>query len=281
MLRECKLIPSADDDRDWILDSYYKNKKNIISPISLNLESKYNIKLDSYETNNCNLNIGIIFTLLNQWFLEYNIKLKGRIIPSFIPSTENIAIRDVLEIFKIVSDKDDDNSIKSGTTDNKFIKNYARIYSIETLKNSLNDNGLALIILPIYENKKWISDYNSSMLYGEPFIVYGYNENGFLIKNNNGTEHIFLYKNWGCQWETWALLNMLKIKSRKSLGDLKKYLIENIENDNYSMNIEEEHIEEKHIEEKHIEQENIEEYTKRINKENSNDINNSQESVFV
>jgi hypothetical protein len=201
--------------------------------VSVNLESKYNIKLDLSELNNCNLNIGVTFTLLNQWFLEYNIKIRGQIIPSFIPSTENISVRDVLEIFKIVPEKDEKSNIQSGSgsTDNKFVKNYARIYSIETLKHSLIDNGLALIIIPIYENKTWISNSNSVLLYGEPFIVYGYDENGFMIKNNKGDEHIFLYKNWGCQWETWALLNMFKTKSRKSLGDLKKYLIENIEND--------------------------------------------------
>jgi len=249
MIRECKLIPSQDDDRDWILDSYYQNQNknkskdyetdNNLILMNVNLEKKHHIKLYSSDLNNCNLNIGITFTLLNQWFLEYNIKIRGKINPSFIPSTENISTRDVIEIFKIVSDKDENSSVKSGSTDNKFIKNYARIYSIETLKNSLLDNGLALIILPIYENKNktWVSNYNSPLLYGEPFIVYGYDENGFMIKNNNGDENIFLFKNWGCQWETWAFLNMMKPKSRKSLGDLKKYLIENLENDNDSITI--------------------------------------------
>ncbi len=246
MIRECKLIPSSDDERDWILDSYYQNldkkkyltSKNILnqnqnqndSTIELNLETKSSVILDSSLINNYNLNIGITFTILNQWFIEYNSKIKIKISPLFIPSTEDISTRDAIELFR--QDKNNDKD-KDKENYNKFLKNYARIYSIDTLKKSLYDNGPAIIILPIYEKqnnkKKWVSN-NSKLLYGEPFIVYGYNQNGFLIKENNGEYDLFSYEYWGSQWEVWTLLNMIKPKGRKSLGDLKKFLVDINEN---------------------------------------------------
>ncbi len=246
MIRECKLIPSPDDERDWILDSYYQNldkkkyltSKNILnqnqnqndSTIELNLETKSSVILDSSLINNYNLNIGITFTILNQWFIEYNSKIKIKISPLFIPSTEDISTRDAIELFR--QDKNNDKD-KDKENYNKFLKNYARIYSIDTLKKSLYDNGPAIIILPIYEKqnnkKKWVSN-NSKLLYGEPFIVYGYNQNGFLIKENNGEYDLFSYEYWGSQWEVWTLLNMIKPKGRKSLGDLKKFLVDINEN---------------------------------------------------
>ncbi len=259
MIRECKLIPSPDDERDWILDSYYQNldkkkylgtkntSNQINSTTELNLENKNSVILDFSLVNNYNLNIGITLTILNQWFLEYNSKIKIKISPSFIPSTEDISTRDAIELFRISSSKINEKMEKIEKKDkreskdnvNQFIKNYARIYSIDTLKKSLYDNGPAIMILPIYENKNWIAN-NSKLLYGEPFIVYGYNQFGFLIKKNNGGYDVFLYDNWGCQWEVWSLLNMIKPKSRKSLGDLKKFLVDinfdNEQNENNSIN---------------------------------------------
>ncbi len=81
MIRECRLIPSCDDERDWILDSYYQNleKKNKIrSRISkssingcgynqkyFNLENKQPLNCKSY---NLALNIGVTFSILYEWF---------------------------------------------------------------------------------------------------------------------------------------------------------------------------------------------------------------------
>jgi hypothetical protein len=271
IIRECKLIPSPDDERDWILDSYYRNldkkkslgAKNIPnqnnSIMELNLETNNSVILDFSLVNNYNLNIGVTLTILNQWFIEYNYKTKIKISPSFIPTTEDISTRDAIELFRISSRKINENMEKRDRRDskdskdrrdskentNQFIKNYARIYSIDVLKKSLYDNGPAIMILPIYETKNWISN-NSKLLYGEPFIVYGYNKLGFLIKKNNGVYDVFLYDNWGCQWEVWTLLNIIKSKGRKSLGDLKKFLcdinnyneynLRNVQNENNLIN---------------------------------------------
>ena len=76
---EMNLVPSSDDDRDWILDAYYIGyyKKNWLNPkieyelplrvilkLHLNSSNNINCKLEDLE----NLNIETTINLIKEWY---------------------------------------------------------------------------------------------------------------------------------------------------------------------------------------------------------------------
>lgn len=94
------------------------------------------------------------------------------------------------------------------------IKSYARVYTIDDLKESLYENGPCLIAFPVYNygNEFWKKDGNSNG--GHAVVIVGYNEDGFIIRNswgkkwgNNGYS-VYCYQDWGCHWEIWTTIDV-------------------------------------------------------------------------
>ena len=263
---EMNLVPSSDDDRDWILDAYYIGyyKKNWLNPkIEYELPPRVILKLHLNSSNssnniNCkledleNLNIETTINLIKEWynFQYFHNKLNLSNDLDLIKNDKNnnsntyngnsihdISARNILKInkFNIVNESitsnNSSNSNNSNNSNNKKILNYCRIYSIETLKKSLIDNGIGLIILPYYtknfKSNFWINNSkndtknnsknnskndnnnnnNNQFLGFMSLIVFGYNDKGFIISNNNKYEYLFPYSDWGIQCEIWSLLH--------------------------------------------------------------------------
>jgi len=245
------LVPSSDDDRDWILDSYYVGyyKKNWVNPkIEYELADRVILQGNyNYKENPSILSIEETINIIKEWFNFQYFHNKLNLVQNEnnninVDDKSNINDKDnnmtARNILKKISKLNLEESIKSNSSNSSDISNktlsnasylsnssnkkdkklfnYCRIYSIETLKKSLIDNGIALMILPYYtknfKSNFWISSNNNNnnnnkFLGCISLIVIGYNDEGFIIINNNKDEYFFPYNNWGKQCEIWTILH--------------------------------------------------------------------------
>ena len=95
------------------------------------------------------------------------------------------------------------------------IKGYAQIKSIDSLKQSLNNNGPCLIAFPVYNytNEMWIQKKNESFKGGHAMTIVGYLEDCFIIRNSWGVQWgddgycYYKFKDWGSHWEIWTTID--------------------------------------------------------------------------
>lgn len=98
---------------------------------------------------------------------------------------------------------------------NYRIKGYASIRTINALKESLYNNGPALIAVPVFNYGKyiWKPEGNQKMIGGHAMAIVGWNEEGFIIRNSWGKDWeddgytTFPYSHWGMQWEIWTTVD--------------------------------------------------------------------------
>ena len=94
-----------------------------------------------------------------------------------------------------------------------IVKGYARINSIDSLKNNLFKNGPSLIVFPVYNfgSQFWIK--KGELVGGHAVTVIGYNRDGFIIRNSWGTQwandgySIYKYTDWNAHWEIWTTID--------------------------------------------------------------------------
>jgi len=104
---------------------------------------------------------------------------------------------------------------------NHKIKSYAKVTTIEGLKDSLFKHGPAIISVPVYRTgnpEMWrSSEDNQELAGGHAMTIVGYNKHGFIIRNSwgdswNGDGHvIFPYGDWGLQWEVWTSIDEISV----------------------------------------------------------------------
>jgi C1A family cysteine protease len=110
-----------------------------------------------------------------------------------------------------------------------LIKSYAKVNSINGLRDNLYFNGPCLIAFPVYGDKnnnmnspmwKKLNDDDKSMG-GHAMTVVGYNDNEqhFIIRNSWGPSWgdkgycYYKYENWDSHWECWTTVDMDTIYS--------------------------------------------------------------------
>lgn len=108
---------------------------------------------------------------------------------------------------------------------NHRIKSYAKVTTIDGLKDSLFKYGPAMISVPVYQTETpeiWRSfTDDQEMLGGHAMTIVGYNKKGFIVRNSwgddwNGDGHvIFPYQDWGSQWEIWTTIDDVSIPEPK------------------------------------------------------------------
>ena len=141
--------------------------------------------------------------------------------------------RDVMKIMKNAGVCDEElypygiigntNSISDFIKDNakqNVIKGYARILTIDSMKQSLINNGPCLIAFPVYNytDQMWIkNDTSDNLLGGHAMTVVGFDDLNqcFKIRNSwgkywgeNGYTKYY-YKDWGSHWEAWTTIDDL------------------------------------------------------------------------
>ena len=119
---------------------------------------------------------------------------------------------------KIEQVNDIDTSIIANAKKNIII-GYAKITTLQGLKESLMDNGPCLIAFPVYNHslEMWIKGENDTLLGGHAMTVVGYNNQmeHFVIRNSWGEDwgdkgHTFYkFKDWGSHWECWTTMDDL------------------------------------------------------------------------
>jgi C1A family cysteine protease len=108
-----------------------------------------------------------------------------------------------------------------------IIKSYAKVETLENLKQSLVKNGPCLVAFPVYNygNQFWRKT-TKQHKGGHAVTIVGYNKDGFIIRNSWGTKwgdegySIYRYEDWGSHWEIWTTidldLNDIYIPKRKN-----------------------------------------------------------------
>jgi hypothetical protein len=103
------------------------------------------------------------------------------------------------------------------------IKSYARVNSLNGLRNDLFYNGPCLIAFPVYGSKNgiinapmWERSKGDISMGGHAMTVVGYDDTKkhFIIRNSWGTNWgdkgycYYDYKDWGSHWECWTTIDM-------------------------------------------------------------------------
>ena len=117
------------------------------------------------------------------------------------------------------------------------IKSYAKVTTINGLKDDLFLNGPCLIAFPVYgkqnndiNNPMWIKNTeNDKFMGGHAMTVVGYNDDNkyFIIRNSWGENWgdkgycYYKYEDWGSHWECWTTIDMdTVINDDSSISDL-------------------------------------------------------------
>jgi len=97
-----------------------------------------------------------------------------------------------------------------------LIQSYAKILTLDSLKQSLVKNGPCLITFPVYNNGSyfWRNLGNQKSIGGHAVTVVGYDDVGFIIRNSwgqNWGDHgytTYLFLEWGSHWEVWTTVDI-------------------------------------------------------------------------
>ena len=95
------------------------------------------------------------------------------------------------------------------------IKGYARIYTINGLKNALYKYGPCLLAVPVYNygSSMWKKGPGETQKGGHAMTIVGYDEDGFIIRNSWGSNWCndgytnLNYNDWECIWEVWSAID--------------------------------------------------------------------------
>jgi C1A family cysteine protease len=95
------------------------------------------------------------------------------------------------------------------------IKGFAAVESAEELKAALYQYGPCIIAVPVYNytERMWKQKSGEKLLGGHALAVYGYNEQGFIIRNSWSDDWgqdgycIMSFADFGLAWEYWSTID--------------------------------------------------------------------------
>ena len=225
----CKTVPSPEDNRDWNASTIYKTTS--LKP-ELDLRNNLPPVRNQGSQGTCAAQTA---ACMKEWQEKKDYNFSGYMSPQFIYNnrenqhSEGMFGRDVMRILskigsiedaiynygKIEPVEDIEDQFYEKAKMHK-IKNYARIYDIESLKKALNINGPCYIAFPVYNYgpRMWKKENpESQMNGGHAMTIVGYNSEGFLIRNTWGTSWgndgycLYPYDDWGAHWEIWTTID--------------------------------------------------------------------------
>lgn len=246
------IVPSPIDTRDILLES-------MSTAVSNDLPDVFDMRPDLGSPRNQGSDgtcAAFTAACIKEHHERHNIGAGEYMSPQFIydnranQSTQGMNSRDVMKILNkigIIPESEFPYHSNMELTEEHFamasiyiITGYASIHTIDTLKQSLYDNGPALIAVPVYNYGKhmWKPEANQHMIGGHAMTVVGWNTDGFIIRNSWGDKWelsgytIFPYNHWGMQWEVWTTIDAdndeiaAAIRDRKNTNTTKVSLIE-------------------------------------------------------
>ena len=96
------------------------------------------------------------------------------------------------------------------------ILNFARVQTIDGLKQALIELGACYMGLPLYNftEKFWDPLYGRKIIGGHAICIIGYNKDGFIFRNSWGEcwgdngNGLFPYSDFGLHWEIWTPIGL-------------------------------------------------------------------------
>lgn len=231
-------LPSPFDSRDWIVEQIYQNTRKTRStsstnvlPQTLDLRSDLQKIRDQGSQGTCAAQTA---ACMKEFQEKKDIGLNQHLSPQYIYNhrsnypTEGMYGRDVMRIlkdvgvcretqFKYLSDQRLDEISEEVKTEamRHVIQSYARVETIDGLKQSLMINGPCYISFPCYNNKPkfWIQNEGDKLKGGHAVTVVGYDKEGFIIRNSWGDDWNddgytkYPYSEWNTHWEVWTTID--------------------------------------------------------------------------
>jgi C1A family cysteine protease len=223
------VIPSPDDERDWIAESIYKENIKIPSQVDHRgiltpIRHQGSQGTCAAQTASC----------MKEWQERKEIGFIGYMSPQFIynnrenQNSEGMYARDVMQILatigccseasysygKIQKPEAIDDIVYQNANNYK-IKSYAKVTTIIGLKKALAINGPCYIAFPVYNSteRMWLPRNGEKREGGHAMTIVGYNKKGFIIRNSWGYSWgnkgycTYNYSDWGSHWEIWTTID--------------------------------------------------------------------------
>ena len=236
------IVRSPEDERDWKAESIYKATS---LPKTFSLVSELQPIRHQGSQGTCAAQTA---ACMKEWQEKKDINFEGYMSPQFIynnrqnQDSEGMYGRDVMKILSKIgccSEKDyryglienpkhiDSTIFKKAK--NHTISNYAKVDTIQGLKNALIKNGPCYIAVPVYDHSDTMwkcKNTEDKQQGGHAMTIVGYDKKGFIIRNSWGKNWgnkgycIFPYEDWGSQWEVWTTIDdkSFEIPQKKCLG---------------------------------------------------------------
>ncbi len=237
-------LKSPIDKRDYIAEIIYRrNRKSYVSKRSENifpdnLDLRHKMSKIRHQGNQGTCAAQTV-TAIKEFQEKKDVGLTNSLSPQFVYNLrsnypdEGMYGRDVMKIltnngiclevtypYGTIEPKDSIDNRAIEEAKRYTIKGYARVSSIDGLKESLFKNGPCYISFPAYNNtgQFWIQRDEDTPLGGHAVCVVGYDENGFIIRNswglswNRNGHTIYPYDQWGVHWEIWTTIDQKSIK---------------------------------------------------------------------
>jgi C1A family cysteine protease len=227
-------LPSPFDSRDWIAEQIYNKRsrgsRNTL-PNRLDLRSDLQKVRNQGSQGTCAAQTA---ACMKEFQEKRDIDLNQHLSPQYIYNhrsnypNSGMYGRDVMRILKEAGvwretefkywseDRPEEISEKVKTEARRhLIKSYARVETVDGLKESLVANGPCYISFPCYNSKKkfWIQNEGDDFRGGHAVTVVGYDENGFIIRNSWGDSWgddgytKYPYDEWNTHWEVWTTID--------------------------------------------------------------------------
>lgn len=224
------------DERDFSIESIYSEKKVGEPPLKLDLRDKLPKPKDQGQRGTCAAHTASAIKEYQEC-VDLGLKKPKKMSPEFVyffrdnKPDEGMYPRDVMKILKekgicferslrYSSDKRGVKKVPQEAIDeasNYKIANYARVTTIQGLRQTLYQDGVCYISFPVYDVRPEFWRRSSNKVErrgGHAVAVVGYNSKGFIIRNSwgdnwNGNGHvIYPYEDFGAHWDIWAAVDI-------------------------------------------------------------------------
>ncbi len=231
----CNIIPSCRDDRDLYVGNFLKN--NTKRPEILDYRKDMLPVRFQGEQGSC---AAMSCAAMKEWQEKKNIGLNEYLSAQFFYNNRSnlydtdrnndygMMTRDVMKLLQRVGiclernyrygrieSRDRIPRVLYNEARQYVIKSYARVNTVEDLKQSLFENGPCLIAVPVYNMgvRMWRKNNNERLIGGHAMLICGYNDKGFIIRNSWGSGWgeggycIMPYEDFNLAYEYWTTVD--------------------------------------------------------------------------
>lgn len=221
--------PSPLDSRDWVAETIFRTREEILLPDTLDLRPKLQPIRDQGNQGTCAAQTA---ACMKEWQEKIQVDLNEYLSPQFVynlrenQDSEGMYGRNVMQILNQNGICQESKFIYGTMTKpsdeiqeeakNFAIQSYARVDTIEGVKKALFKNGPCYVAYPVYNYGPHFwkpTTQGQEMLGGHAVTLVGYDENGFIVRNSWSTSwadngySIYPFEDFGAHWEIWSSID--------------------------------------------------------------------------